>query len=44
VVQGALQHTGTARGIDDEGALLLRTDSGRTLRFRAGEVTLQKTG
>jgi BirA family biotin operon repressor/biotin-[acetyl-CoA-carboxylase] ligase len=44
VVQGALQHTGTARGIDDEGALLLRTDAGRTLRFRAGEVTLQKGG
>jgi len=44
VVQGAQPHTGTARGIDDEGALLLRTDAGRTLRFRAGEVTIQKSG
>ena len=43
VIQGAEHHTGTARGIDDTGALLLRTDAGRTLRFRAGEVTLQKT-
>lgn len=42
VVQGNDTHTGTARGIDDEGALLLRTTAGRTLRFRAGEVTLRK--
>lgn len=32
--------TGIASGIDDEGALLIRTDSGRIERLRAGEVTL----
>lgn len=42
VVQGNATHTGIARGIDNEGALLLRTETGRTLRFRAGEVTLRK--
>lgn len=42
VVQGSATHTGIARGIDNEGALLLRTEAGRTLRFRAGEVTLRK--
>jgi BirA family biotin operon repressor/biotin-[acetyl-CoA-carboxylase] ligase len=42
VVHGSETHTGTARGIDNEGSLLLRTDAGRTLRFRAGEVTLRK--
>ncbi len=42
VVHGNEHHTGTARGIDNEGSLLLRTDAGRTLRFRAGEVTLRK--
>jgi len=44
VVQGTQPHTGVARGIDNEGALLLKTDTGRTLRFRAGEVTIQKGG
>ena len=34
--------TGTAAGIDDEGALLLRDEGGRIQRFRAGEVTLEK--
>ncbi len=33
---------GTVLGIDDEGSLLVRTDKGKTERFRAGEVTLQK--
>lgn len=42
VTHGKEIHTGTARGIDNEGALLLRTDTGRTLRFRAGEVTLRR--
>lgn len=42
VVQGKDTHTGIARGIDNEGALLVRTEAGRTLRFRAGEVTLRK--
>ena len=42
VVRGKEKHTGTAAGIDEEGALLLRTTAGRTLHFRAGEVTLAK--
>ncbi len=33
---------GTALGIDDEGSFVVRTDKGRTERFRAGEVTLEK--
>lgn len=33
---------GTVLGIDDEGSLLVRSDQGKTERFRAGEVTLQK--
>ena len=41
-----LTHThrvaGTALGIDDEGSFLVRTAAGRTERFRAGEVTLEK--
>lgn len=42
VVQGEERTRGTASGVDDEGALILRTDSGQTRRFRAGEVTLAK--
>ena len=42
VVQGTRTVQGRASGIDDEGSLLLRLDSGRTERFRAGEVTLRK--
>jgi BirA family biotin operon repressor/biotin-[acetyl-CoA-carboxylase] ligase len=43
----SLQHgsqviDGTAIGIDDEGSLIVRTNKGRTERFRAGEVTLSK--
>jgi BirA family biotin operon repressor/biotin-[acetyl-CoA-carboxylase] ligase len=34
------RHAGTVLGIDDEGALLLRDEGGRTQRFRAGETTL----
>ena len=33
---------GIAVGIDDEGSFVVRTDKGRTERFRAGEVTLEK--
>jgi BirA family transcriptional regulator, biotin operon repressor / biotin---[acetyl-CoA-carboxylase] ligase len=33
---------GIALGIDDEGSFLVRTTEGRTERFRAGEVTLEK--
>jgi BirA family biotin operon repressor/biotin-[acetyl-CoA-carboxylase] ligase len=40
VVQGDRTHAGTATGIDDEGSLIVRLTSGRTERFRAGEVTL----
>lgn len=40
VLQGTRTVTGTATGIDDESALLVRLDNGRTERFRAGEVTL----
>ncbi len=42
LLEGGRRHHGTVVGIDDEGALLLR-DEGRTHRFRAGEVTLEKT-
>ncbi len=42
VVQGDEHTQGTASGVDDEGALILRTDAGQTRRFRAGEVTLAK--
>lgn len=42
VIQGTHTVKGTALGIDDEGSLIVRTDSGRTERFRAGEVTLGK--
>jgi BirA family transcriptional regulator, biotin operon repressor / biotin---[acetyl-CoA-carboxylase] ligase len=41
VRQGDETHAGTARGIDAEGSLLLRTAAGRTLHLRAGEVTLR---
>lgn len=42
VIQGTKTVSGIATGIDLEGSLLLRLASGRTERFRAGEVTLQK--
>jgi len=42
VLEGGRRHAGTVVGVDDEGALLLRDESGRTRRFRAGEVTLEK--
>ncbi len=40
LIQGGRRITGTAGGIDDEGALLIRGAGGRPQRFRAGEVTL----
>jgi len=40
LLEGGRRHEGTVTGLDDEGALLLRDDHGRTQRFRAGEVTL----
>ncbi len=42
VVQGTRTVAGTATGIDDEGSLIVRLPTGRTERFRAGEVTLGK--
>jgi BirA family transcriptional regulator, biotin operon repressor / biotin---[acetyl-CoA-carboxylase] ligase len=42
VEQGTRTVRGTADGIDAEGSLLVRTVSGATERFRAGEVTLGK--
>ena len=43
VLEGGRRHAGTVGGVDDEGALLLRDDQGRARRFRAGEVTLEKS-
>jgi BirA family biotin operon repressor/biotin-[acetyl-CoA-carboxylase] ligase len=42
VIQGTRTVSGTATGIDDEGSLIVRLTTGRTERFRAGEVTLGK--
>jgi BirA family biotin operon repressor/biotin-[acetyl-CoA-carboxylase] ligase len=42
-LQHGNQHIhGNALGIDEEGSLIVRTDRGKTERFRAGEVTLSK--
>ena len=42
LLEGGRRHHGTVTGLDDEGALLLRDERGRTHRFRAGEVTIEK--
>lgn len=42
LLEGGRRHHGTVTGLDDEGALLLRDQQGKVLRFRAGEVTLEK--
>lgn len=42
LIHGAQTIKGVAAGVDDEGSLIVRTDRGRTERFRAGEVTLEK--
>jgi BirA family biotin operon repressor/biotin-[acetyl-CoA-carboxylase] ligase len=44
LLEGGRRHRGIVSGVDDEGALLLRDDQGKVHRFRAGEVTLEKTG
>jgi biotin-(acetyl-CoA carboxylase) ligase len=44
VLQGSRRITGTAGGIDDAGSLIVRDRHGRTHRFTAGEVTLEKAG
>lgn len=43
VLQGDTRTPGTAMGVDDEGCLLVRTPMGGIERFRAGEVTLEKS-
>jgi len=43
LLEGGRRHAGTVTGLDDDGALLLRDDRGRPARFRAGEVTIEKT-
>ncbi|MCX6956263.1 MAG: biotin--[acetyl-CoA-carboxylase] ligase [Verrucomicrobia bacterium] len=43
LLEGGRRHAGTVAGLDDEGALLLRDSRGRTQRYRAGEVTIEKT-
>lgn len=42
LIEGRRQVTGVAGGIDDEGSLLIRGESGPPRRFHAGEVTLEK--
>ena len=42
LLEGGRRHAGTVAGLDDEGALLLRDERGRTHRYRAGEVTIEK--
>lgn len=44
LIQGERRITGTARGIDDSGSLILRTTAGKTERYHAGEVTIAKPG
>ncbi len=44
VLQGTRRIAGTAGGIDDAGSLIVRDEQGRTHRFTAGEVTLEKAG
>ncbi|MCR6657772.1 MAG: biotin--[acetyl-CoA-carboxylase] ligase [Opitutus sp.] len=42
VLQGNKRIAGTAAGIDNDGSLLIRPESGRIQRFHAGDVTLEK--
>jgi BirA family biotin operon repressor/biotin-[acetyl-CoA-carboxylase] ligase len=44
LLEGGRRHHGVVSGLDDEGALILRDTHARLHRFRAGEVTLDKTG
>lgn len=43
LLEGGRRHSGVVTGVDDEGALLLRNGQGKVHRFRAGEVTLEKS-
>lgn len=42
VLNGGQRISGIAAGIDDAGSLLIKDDQGRSQRFSAGEVTLEK--
>jgi len=42
LLKGSETIRGTAAGLDDEGSLIVRTQNGKTERFRAGEVTIEK--
>ena len=42
LLHGTQTVKGIAIGIDEEGSLIVRSDRGKTERFRAGEVTLSK--
>ena len=42
LVEGNQRHRGVVVGVDDEGALIVRSPEGQTRRFRAGEVTVAK--
>ena len=42
LTEGDTRHEGTVVGVDDEGALIVRSTEGQTRRFRAGEVTIAK--
>ena len=44
LLEGGRRHHGVVTGLDDEGALILRDAHARLHRFRAGEVTMEKTG
>jgi BirA family biotin operon repressor/biotin-[acetyl-CoA-carboxylase] ligase len=43
LLEGGRRHHGIVSGLDDEGALLLRDHHGKVHRFRAGEVTMEKS-
>jgi BirA family biotin operon repressor/biotin-[acetyl-CoA-carboxylase] ligase len=44
LLEGGRRHHGIVSGIDNEGSLILRDSHARMHRFRAGEVTMEKTG
>ncbi|WP_375056266.1 bifunctional biotin--[acetyl-CoA-carboxylase] ligase/biotin operon repressor BirA [Zobellella sp. DQSA1] len=44
VLMGEQEVNGIARGIDDQGALLLELDTGESRRFLGGEISLRGTG
>jgi BirA family biotin operon repressor/biotin-[acetyl-CoA-carboxylase] ligase len=43
ILNGDARVTGDVSGVDAEGSLILRDAAGKTLRFRAGEVTIEKS-